>query len=682
MNLQNAFSQCTNCNSNYPTGTITPSSATWTLYGSGSTLSGGYQFFTLSTTYIYQFSSYGSGANSQLTLYPSSTCDAAYSLAYNDDYDVSGDMDGSISPYNQSAVIAYYPGTTDVRLLLSAYNCTTGSASFNGYYRAIPYNPSAYSASATAICTGGSVTLTAPSADVSPTENDAVLNIQWSTNNFASVNVSADANSVVVSPTATTTYYMRYQVLAGNNTYYSTAVSQTITVTPNNTITLTAGGTQTKCINTPITTTTYSTTGATGATITGLPAGVTGSWASNVVTISGTPTVSGAFTYIVTLTGGCGTVTANGTITVTPNNTISLTAGGTQTKCINTAITTTTFTTTGATGATITGLPAGVTGSWASNVVTISGTPTVSGAFTYTVTLNGGCGTVTANGTITVTPNNTISLTAGGTQTKCINTPITTTTYATTGATGASVTGLPTGVTGSFASNVVTISGTPTVSGAFTYTVTLTGGCGTVTANGTITVTPNNTISLTAGGTQTKCINTAITTTTYTTTGATGATITGLPTGVTGSWASNTVTISGTLTVSGAFTYTVTLNGGCGTVTATGTITVTPNNTIALTSPAGTNAQTKCINTAITNITYGTTGATGATVTGLPAGVTGAFASNVVTISGTPTVSGTFTYTVTLTGGCGTVTAAGTITVTPNNTVTAASSTPTLCINT
>ena len=42
-----------------------------------------------------------------------------------------------------------------------------------------------------------------------------------------------------------------------------------------------------------------------------------------------------------------------------------------------------------------------------------------------------------------------------------------------------------------------------------------------------------------------------------------------------------------------------------------------------MTSPVGTDAQTVCINTAITNITYATTGATGATVTGLPAGVTG-----------------------------------------------------------
>src|SRR6185369_2435526 len=161
---------------------------------------------------------------------------------------------------------------------------------------------------------------------------------------------------------------------------------------------------------------------------------------------------------------------------------------------------------------------------------------------------------------------------------------------------------------------------------------------------GTITVNPNNTITLTsAAGTnaQTVCINTAITNITYSTTGATGATFSGLPAGVTGNWAANVVTISGspTTTVGSPFNYTVTLTGGCGVITATGTITVNPNNTITLTSAAGTNNQTRCINTAITNITYSTTGATGATFSGLPAGVTGNWAANVVTISGSPTTT-------------------------------------------
>ena len=71
-----------------------------------------------------------------------------------------------------------------------------------------------------------------------------------------------------------------------------------------------------------------------------------------------------------------------------------------------------------------------------------------------------------------------------------------------------------------------------------------------------------------------------------------------------------------------------------------------------------------CINTALTNITHTTTGATGiGTTTGLPSGVSAVWSSNTITISGTPTASGTFNYSIPLTGGCGSVSATGTITV-------------------
>lgn len=94
------------------------------------------------------------------------------------------------------------------------------------------------------------------------------------------------------------------------------------------------------------------------------------------------------------------------------------------------------------------------------------------------------------------------------------------------------------------------------------------------------------------------------------------------------------------------------------------TLTVNTANTITLSSAAGTNAQSVCRNAAITTISYATTGATGATLTGLPAGVSGSWASNKVTISGTPSVAGNYTYTISLTGGysCSTSTT-GTITV-------------------
>jgi len=278
-----------------------------------------------------------------------------------------------------------------------------------------------------------------------------------------------------------------------------------ITVTPLNTILLSSvSGTdgQTACINNPITDITYSTTGASGADFTGLPTGVTGEWLNNVATISGTPTTAtgSPFTYTVTLTGGCGTVIKTGIITVTPANTIALTSiAGTdgQTACINNPITDITYSTTGASGADFTGLPTGVTGEWLNNVATISGTPTTAtgSPFTYTVTLTGGCGTVSITGTITVTPSSTIVLTSAASTTSqavCINKPIVDITYVTTLANGALFTGLPTGVSGTWLNNVVTITGTPTtVTGSpFTFTVTLTGGCGTVTSTGTIIVTP------------------------------------------------------------------------------------------------------------------------------------------------------------------------------------------------
>jgi hypothetical protein len=104
----------------------------------------------------------------------------------------------------------------------------------------------------------------------------------------------------------------------------------------------------------------------------------------------------------------------------------------------------------------------------------------------------------------------------------------------------------------------------------------------------------------------------------------------------------------------------VNLEGGCGSVSASGTITVIQN-VVTLSSAANTNAQSLCENATLTNITYTTQGATGASFAGLPTGVSGSWASNLITISGSPAASGT--YTITLTGGCGTVNVTGSISV-------------------
>ena len=278
------------------------------------------------------------------------------------------------------------------------------------------------------------------------------------------------------------------------------------------------------------------------------------------------------------------------------------------------------------------------------------------------------CIAYSSSASITVTqgPAGTLSSASGSdAQSICQNTAITTIRYSTTNASGATFSGLPAGVTGSYASNVVTISGTPTGTGTFNYTVTLAGSCN-VNISGSIVVSnTNNTISLTsATGTdaQSACVNAAITTVSYATTGASGASFSGLPTGVTGAWSNNVVTISGTPTVAGSFTYTVTLVGGCGSVSASGSMTIIQN-TVSLTSATVTDAQTICANSAMTNLTYSTTGATGASFSGLPTGVSGSWNSNSIAISGTPTSTGNSNFTITLTGGCGTVTATGSLTV-------------------
>lgn len=659
--------------------------------------------------------------------------------------------------------------------------------------------------------------------------------------------------------TTTTSYYVS-ETIGGVE---SARTIVTVTVNPNATITLTsAAGTniQTHCINTAITNITYTVAGGgTGAGVTGLPAGVTGSFAGGVFTISGTPTATGTFNYTVTTTGTCAQVTATGTITVTPNATIVLSsAAGTnaQTICLTAAITTITYTVGGGgTGAGVAGLPAGVTGSFAGSTFTISGTPTATGTFNYTVTTTGTCTQVTATGTIIVNPNATITLTSAAAttaQTLCISAVITNITYTVGGSgTGAGVTGLPAGVTGSFAGGVFTISGTPTASGTFNYTITTTGTCMQATATGSITVNPlpaitsipftnetscganDGTITINATGTgltysinggtsfvgtnfftglvagsytiivknaagctvnggvisissfgapatptanaapnplcagsaltlsvtapvggetynwsgpggysdigssvsipsvttsmtgvytvtasvgtcvssggsvsvtvnpnaaivltsavgtdaQTWCLTDAITTITYSITGGgTGAGVTGLPAGVTGSFSGGVFTISGTPTVTGVFNYMVTTTGSCTQANATGSITINSNAIIILTSVAGSDIQTSCINVAITPITYSVSGGGGgAGVTGLPIGVAGSFSGGIFTISGTPTATGIFNYTVTTTGTCTQTTATGTINVNPDAiialTSAAGTEAQTVCIN-
>ncbi|MEI7594696.1 MAG: gliding motility-associated C-terminal domain-containing protein [Bacteroidota bacterium] len=719
--------------------------------------------------------------------------------------------------------------------------------------------PTITSTNPNSICRSGTVQLGA-------TASSGTIN--WYASASGGSSLGAGATWTTPNISSTTTYYAE----ASNGTCAATSRTQVVaTVTPNNTISLNSAANtnnQSICVGSSIVNIKYKTTGATAASFSGLPTGVVGNWASDTVSITGTPAAAGTYNYTIILSGGCGNITATGTIevnsyplpdlgpdmticasvpttitahdgetyswtggsssstisiapdttttysvTVTKNgcstseniivnvssnlvpNIIStlpticagstttiavdisgatyhwttgantqsisvsplsnttykvtvtdangcsgtqsvaitvdpfiyvatspdtickgasstLTAGtdlsvnytwshtlSTSNQVVVSPVTTASYTVTAAKGAcTATGqfvvsvnpLPNVSAGndvticSGSSTTLTANGgvyfewssgigqnqnvSPTVATTYTVTVTDLNGCKN-TSEVSVEMSPINTITLSsASNNQTICVNSPLTSIIFNTTGATGAYVSDLPSGLTGVWNSNVLTISGTPSLTGQFNYTVHLTGGCGLVTANGTVTVTSNNSISLSSTlGTdnQTICMNVAITPITYTTTGAAGATIVGLPNGITGNWNSNIYTISGTPTQSGTFNYSISLTGGCGIVSIAGTVTVDTLPTITLTSNSLTENQTICLNESITNIDYTLgNGATGATVSGLPNGLMGAYSSGVYTISGTPEISGNFIYTVSTTGGCAPVaTETGVVTV-------------------
>jgi hypothetical protein len=355
-------------------------------------------------------------------------------------------------------------------------------------------------------------------------------------------------------------------------------------------------------VNALLTPVLHTTSGATGiGSATGLPSGLTATWANDTISIAGTPTATGTFNYIIPLTGGCGNVNATGTIIISPENTVGG-ASSSPSLCIQTVLTNITHITIGATGIidTATGLPAGLMAVWANDTISISGTPTESGNFNYSIQLTGGCGNAKAEGIITVTPKNTVTA-AASTPTICVNTKLTNITHITTGATGIGTsTGLPAGVTAEWASNTITISGSPTMTGTFNYRIPLIGGCDTVHATGTIQVVMVNTVSA-ASSTPTLCVNSVLANITHLTRGANGiGSVIGLPAGLMAKWASDTITISGTPTVSGTFNYIIPLKGGCDSVNARGTITVTPANTVSNASVT----PNLCVNTILTNITH------------------------------------------------------------------------------
>ena len=202
-------------------------------------------------------------------------------------------------------------------------------------------------------------------------------------------------------------------------------------------------------------------------------------------------------------------ISQSGTITVTPDNTIGDAANKDQTVCIDSPITNMEFPiNSSVTSVDITGMPPGITGSINAGNFVISGSPSESGTFNYTLNTEGSCETASTTGILTVNPDVTISNPTNKVQTICINAAVENIDFTITSpGSGAEVTGLPAGLEGNFNNGIFTISGSPTEAGAtpgengiFNYTVTTTGDCAQASQSGIITVKPDPTAEISYSG--------------------------------------------------------------------------------------------------------------------------------------------------------------------------------------
>ena len=410
-----------------------------------------------------------------------------------------------------------------------------------------------------------------------------------------------------------------------------------------------------------------------------LPAGLSFSIVNNQMTISGTPTNTGSATFTVTGTDSetpessttqSYTLIINAVVTNISFNPTTIpvaTVGvvyGPQTITANGALTVTNQITSG-------NIPPGMNFSISGNKLTLSGTPTVAGSVSFTLTATDSNGsqatqsyTLTVNAAgiaINFTPS---SLPAGN-----VGTAYTQGITATGGvgalslATTLMPADLPAGLSYSIVGATMSFSGTPTATGSVGFSITASDSGGDQTTQSyTLTVNPPGTISFSPltlpDGTTGVFYNHGITasggngplTVSYQFDSGT------LPTGLGINIVNNQLIVSGTPTVSGSVTFTVSATDGTNTTTQNYTLTVDPGplvfNPSNPTLPSGTTYST--YNQTITvaggdghpTVAYSVTGT-------VPAGLTLNATGDTLTISGTPTTAGTITIKVTATDSSG-----------------------------
>ncbi len=349
--------------------------------------------------------------------------------------------------------------------------------------------------------------------------------------------------------------------------------------------------------------------------VTNIPLGVTGVYSNGVFTISGTPFIvytnpytptTTVYNYSVTTSGGVycadyGTLNGaccvpgdvligdsippanpilTGDITLNPPC-IGIISGYLPNGCQNMNYYATLSVTGSPSTVTVSGLPAGLNYYYSNGIITITGTAFSLGYYNVSVFVNGGvCIPGSYSGGINIEPSNVIMLNSAiGTdnQTICTGSQLTSIDYSTFGSSLFVSGNLPTGISSYFNGQNLIISGTPTQSGTFYYTIMSNSMC-VDPVQGTITVVATPVLQ-NISGSSTLCVNS----TTSLSCSPTGGTWSCSPSNIA------SISSSGVVTGNAAGTATVTYtksNGNC-VASKTYTITVVSPVQITISGPTG-----------------------------------------------------------------------------------------------
>ena len=380
------------------------------------------------------------------------------------------------------------PSVTTTYYVRGEGNCVSGApcASATITVNQKSADPTSASASPSIICDGESSTLTLTGGGGGTDET-----IKWYTASCGGT-LAGMGNSLSVSPTTTTTYYGRYENGAPCN-YNSLCAQVTLTVNQKSADPTSASASpSTICNGQSSSLMLNGGGGGTGETIKWYTASCGGTLAGSGNDLSVSPTTTTTYYGRYEDAAPCNfnSLCAQVTVTVNQISTDPTSATADPTLiCIGASSSLMLNGGGGGTGEVIKWYTASCGGTMVGSGNSLSVSPTMTTTYYGRYEDPAPCNynSLCAQVTVMVQPNNTITLTSAlnsDDQAVLVNTAMNDITYATTGATDATFTGLPLGVNGSWGGDVATIMGTPMETGIFDFTVTLTGGCGTIMATG------------------------------------------------------------------------------------------------------------------------------------------------------------------------------------------------------